>query len=99
LGVSVRGLTTEDRTRFQLAANEAGVLVTAVDPSSDLADKGVRPGDVILQAGGHAVRTSAELDTAAAAARHAGRPLLLQITGRAGRRFIATDVTPPQSGQ
>jgi serine protease Do len=95
LGVSVRALSAEDRARFELTANENGVLITAVDPSSDLADKGVRPGDVILQAGGRAVRTSAELDTAAQAAQRAGRPLLLQITGRAGRRFIATEVAAP----
>jgi serine protease Do len=92
LGVSVRPLNQADRARLELAANENGLVITSVDPSSDAADKGVQAGDVILQAGGRAVRTSAELDTAAQAARRANRPLLLQVEGRGGRRFIATDV-------
>ena len=92
LGVAVRPLTAEDRTRYELAASENGVFITSVDPGSDLAEKGVRPGDIILQAGGRPIHTSAELTTAAEAARRANRPLLLQITGRAGRRFIATEV-------
>ncbi|MDX2274639.1 MAG: Do family serine endopeptidase [Hyphomonadaceae bacterium] len=91
LGVSVRPATAEDRERLELGANESGLVVTGVDPNSDLAQKGVRPGDVILQAGGRAVRTQAELDAAAEAARRANRPLLLQVDGRTGRRFIATE--------
>jgi serine protease Do len=94
LGVSVRPLTAEDRTRYELAANEAGMVVTNVDPASDVADKGVRPGDIILQAGGRGVRTVQELNTAADAARRAGRPLLLQVDGRGGRRFLAAQIGP-----
>ena len=94
LGVSVRPMTAEDRTRYELAANEAGVVVTNVDPASDVAAKGVRPGDIILQAGGRGVRTVQELNVAADAARRAGRPLLLQIDGRGGRRFLAAQVGP-----
>jgi serine protease Do len=92
LGLSVRPLTSADRTRLELAANEAGLMITSVDPTSDVAEKGVRAGDVILQAGGRGVRTAQELSAAAEAAHRAGRPLLMQITGRAGRRFIAADV-------
>lgn len=91
LGVAVRPMSADDRQRLELGANENGLVVTAVNPTSDLAEKGLRPGDVILQAGGRAVRTSEELNTAAEAARRAGRPLLLQVEGRAGRRFIATE--------
>jgi serine protease Do len=92
LGVTVRPMTQEDRARYQLQANETGLVVTAVDPASDAAEKGVRAGDVILQAGGRSVRTARELTAATDAARRAGRPLLLQVDGRAGRRFIAADV-------
>jgi serine protease Do len=92
LGLSVRPMTPADRARYELAANESGLVVTAVDPNSDVAQKGMQAGDVILQAGGRAVDTAQELDAAAQAARRAGRPLLLQVDGRAGRRFIAADV-------
>ena len=93
LGVSVRPASAEDRTRYELGANEAGLVVTAVEPDSDAASKGIRVGDIILQAGGRSVRTAAELTTAVDAARRASRPLLLQVDGRAGRRFIAAEVS------
>ncbi|PZO50077.1 MAG: hypothetical protein DCF16_13720 [Alphaproteobacteria bacterium] len=93
LGLSVRPLSQADRTRFELGANAGGLLITSVDASSDAATKFIQAGDVILQAGGRAVRTPQELATAADAARTAGRPLLLQIDGRGGRRFVAVDVS------
>ena len=92
LGVSVRPLTADDRSRYELRANESGVVITSVEPSSDAAQKGIRPGDVILQAGGRQIRTVAELTAAVDAARRANRPLLLQVNNRAGRGFVAVDV-------
>ncbi len=92
LGVTARAITPEDRTRFQLQANEPGLVITALSDNSDLVDKGVQVGDLILQAGGHAVRTPQELAAAANTARQAHRPLLLQVEGRGGRRFVAADV-------
>lgn len=92
LGVSVRPLTSEDRTRLSLRANENGLVITSVEPTSDAAQKGIRAGDVIMQAGGRAIRTSAELTAAVEAARRANRPLLLQVSNRAGRGFVAVDV-------
>ncbi|HVY83853.1 MAG TPA: Do family serine endopeptidase [Caulobacterales bacterium] len=93
LGASVRALSADDRARLNIAANEGGLLITDVDSNSDLAEKGVGPGDVILQAGGRAVRTSQDLASAADAAHRAGRPLLLQVQGRSGQRgYIAVNV-------
>lgn len=92
LGLSVRPVTAEDRTRLELAAGESGLVITALDPASDAAEKAIQVGDVILQAGGRMIRTPQELTTAADAARRAGRPLLLQIDGRLGRRFVAVEV-------
>jgi serine protease Do len=92
LGVTVRPISPEDRTRYQLGANDQGLVITALTDNSDLVDKGVQVGDLILQAGGHAVRTPQELTAAANAARAAHRPLLLQVEGRGGRRFVAADV-------
>jgi serine protease Do len=92
LGVTVRPITPAERTQFQLNANESGVVITAMSQSSGLLDKGVTVGDVILQAGGRTVRTAQELTAAAEQARRAGRPLLMQVYGRGGRRFVAADV-------
>ena len=92
LGLSVRPLTSEDRTRLSLRANDNGLVITSVEPTSDAAEKGIRAGDVIMQAGGRQIRTAAELTAAVDAARRANRPLLLQVSNRAGRGFVAVDV-------
>jgi len=93
LGVSVRPMTSEDRARYDLEANEFGLVVTAVEPSSDAAQKGIRVGDIILQADQRNVRTVQDLSNAIAAARRGDRPVLLQVDGRNGRRFVAADLS------
>jgi len=92
LGLSVRPMTAEDRTRAGLAANETGLVITAVEPTSDAAQKGIGVGDIIMQADQRSIRTVQELSNAAAAAARANRPLLLQVGNRAGRGFVAVDV-------
>lgn len=91
LGVTVRPLNAEDRTRLSLTANQAGLIITAITPQSDASEK-LLVGEVILQADGRAVRTAQELEAATSAAQRATRPVLLQVEGRAGRRFVAVDV-------
>jgi serine protease Do len=72
-----------------MTAGEGGLMITDVDPSSDLAEKGLRPGDVILQAGGHAIHTVAEFTAAANDATRAHRPLLMQVDSQGRRIYIA----------
>jgi serine protease Do len=42
-------------------AGEEGVVITEVDPSSDAADKGLKPGDVILQVAGVTVSDASDV--------------------------------------
>ncbi len=88
-GLSVRPASAQERTRLGLNGNDGGFIITDVDPSSDLAEKGVRPGDVILQAGGHAVRSVADFTSAAQTAQRAHSPLLMQIDTQGLRRYVA----------
>ena len=48
------GLSLAPAAKFP-GAGEEGVAITEVDPSSDAADKGLKPGDVILQVAGMTV--------------------------------------------
>ena len=56
------GLSLAPAAKFPGAGDE-GVVITEVDPSSDAADKGLKPGDVILQVAG--VNVSEPSDVAA----------------------------------
>jgi serine protease Do len=93
LGVSVRLLTDADRARYELEVGETGLVITAMAPTSALAEKLVQPGDIILQAGGQPVRSVEQLSQAITAANAASRPLLLQVESRGGqRRYLAVEV-------
>ena len=48
------GLSLAPAAKFP-GAGEEGVAITEVDPKSDAADKGLKPGDVILQVAGMTV--------------------------------------------
>ncbi|HVY04229.1 MAG TPA: PDZ domain-containing protein, partial [Caulobacterales bacterium] len=91
LGVNVRPVNAIERQRLDLSGN-GGLYITHVDPNASLGRKGVRAGDVILEADGHTVRTAADLNTAVSAAGKANRPVRLLIQGREGARYVAADV-------
>ena len=88
-GMSLEPL--DDATRERLDLDDArGVLVAAVRPGSEAASKGVRAGDVILEAGGDDVLSAADVRAAAAAARERGRSaLLVLVATQGGSRYLA----------
>jgi serine protease Do len=54
------GLSLAPATKFPGAGDE-GVVITEVDPASDAADKGLKPGDVILEVAGIAVSNPSDV--------------------------------------
>ncbi len=62
-----------------------GVVVNAVDPNADAAQKGLRRGDIILSANNAAVTTPADLEAAVRSAKSAGRNTLLLRVQRRGQ--------------
>jgi serine protease Do len=70
-----------------------GVRVAGVDASSDAATKGLRRGDLILQAGGKQVASAADVKAAVAEAKKAGRHQVLLFIDRNGQHaFIPVDI-------
>ena len=49
LGLTLTALTPEIRQRYSIPSSVTGVLVTAVDGKSSAAEKGIRPGDIIVE--------------------------------------------------
>jgi len=94
LGLSLQTLTPQIGRAIGLPDNSRGVIVTAVDPSSDAAEKGVRRGDLIVSVNRQAVATPQALLAAVAAARSAGRTsvLILFKRGRAPEAFVGIDI-------
>ena len=61
------------------------VVVESIDQTSDAGQKGLRRGDVIVQAGGRPVASAADVAAAVDGAKKAGRTGVLVGVFRAGR--------------
>jgi len=71
-------------------SDEAGVVVTAVDPNGVAADHGFQVGDVILDVGGKSVSNPADVRKQLAEARKSGKhALLFRVKSGEGTRFVA----------
>ncbi len=57
LGLSLGMLDAPTRAKFKIGSQVQGVAVTAVEGGSPAAEKNLRPGDVIVEVGGAAVKT------------------------------------------
>jgi serine protease Do len=96
LGLSLQPLTGQIAQALSLPPGAHGVVVTAVDPSSDAADKGLKRGDVIISANRVPVTTPAQVSSIVAQARAAGRTsvLLLVKRGNSPEAFFGINIIP-----
>lgn len=89
LGLSVQALTPQISRQLGLSAEVRGLVVGAVDISSDAAQEGIQRGDVILAANQRPVTTPAELAAAVKASVAANRPVLLLVQrGNGAARYV-----------
>lgn len=83
LGISAIPLTPTITRQLGLAADTRGIVITAVDASTDAGSKGLRRGDVIITANNRPVASQADLDAAAKQVASQGRnAILLQVLRR-----------------
>ena len=94
LGLSLQPVTPQIAQALNLPAGIRGVVITAVSPSSDAAEKGLQRGDVILSVNRQAVTAPAQVIAAVEAARRSGRNsvLLLVKRGNAPEAFVGLDI-------
>jgi serine protease Do len=86
------GLTLAPAGKVAGAGSE-GVVVTGVDPDGRAADHGVKTGDVILDIGGKAVSTPAEVRKALADARsNAKRTVVMRVKSGEATQFVTIPI-------
>jgi serine protease Do len=89
-GLTVSSLTPQLRERFGVEDESKGIVVTEVKPDSPAAEKGMRPGDLIIEADHKPVRSPADLAKMIEDGRKAGaKSLLLRVENPQQLRYIA----------
>ncbi|MEN9011291.1 MAG: PDZ domain-containing protein, partial [Yoonia sp.] len=84
LGMTLSAITPELTEQFSLSDDAVGIVITAIDPDSDAATKGLVAGDLIVEAGRQPIATVAEFSEQIAVAKDAGRKSLLLLLRRGG---------------
>jgi serine protease Do len=82
MGMRLAELDERAREAFDIEEETQGVLITAVQPDSWAARKGLRRGDVIVQAGQAPVSSPAEVAAAVESARQEDRKAVLVLISR-----------------
>ena len=77
LGVAVVELTPQIARQIGVGSAVEGVVISAVDPSSDAAAKGFRRGDIILSINNRPTKSPSDVDTIVAEAKAANREAVL----------------------
>jgi serine protease Do len=89
LGLTLRGLTDQDRARIGVPSDVNGALVVAVEPDSAAADKGLEPGDLITRVNQKPVTSASGAVAALKAAKKDKSNALLLVRRGDSQRFVA----------
>ncbi len=90
LGLRLSPMTAKVKNKYSLDKDAKGVVVTKVDKNGPAAEKGIRPGDVIVEISQTEVAQPADIAKKVAEAKKAGRKsVLLLLEGQGGLRFVA----------
>ncbi|MFT4961074.1 MAG: serine protease Do [Paracoccaceae bacterium] len=93
LGLTLRVLTDDVRGEIAVPDGMDGLVVIAVDETSEAFEKGLRAGDLITEAGQQKVVTLEALQDRITQAKDAGRKSLLLLVRRGGEpRFVALNL-------
>jgi len=99
-GLTVATLTPPLRERFGLSEESNGVVVTEIKGDSAAAEKGLRPGDLIIEADHKPLRAPQDLIRAVEDGRRANqRSLLLRVENPQQLRYIALPIGDGKSAK
>jgi serine protease Do len=90
LGLTLSNITSDLKEKFSLSDDAKGVIVVAVGKDSPAAEKGLKPGDVIMEAAQEEIKSTDEVTGKIDDAKRAGRKSILLLVERQGDlRFVA----------
>ena len=90
LGLTLMPINPAIRRQYELGDKVTGVVVTAIDPESEAAGKGLQPGDVITRVNGRLVRMPSDIARSVDEAKRQGREsILLLVASEDGEHFVA----------
>ena len=90
LGLALAPITEASRQRFELPGDVDGALVVEIESGGAAAREGIRPGDVIVQAGGRAVSSPADVARVVRESNAAAEDRLLLLVNRQGDQHFVT---------
>ena len=93
LGMSLATLTPELRERYEIDEKTKGVVITKVDEGSPAAERGLRPGEVIVEVNQEPVSSPQQVVDKVKEAKSQGRRGVLVMVDRQGeQRFVGLSV-------
>ena len=94
LGLTVSSLTPELRQQFELAETADGVMVVRVDGGGGAAEKGIQPGDLIVEVGQEQVSSPSDIINKVGKERAQNKATVLLLLDRQGDlRFVAVRIS------
>lgn len=100
LGMALSALTPENREQFGIKSDTRGVLVIDVAPNSVAARKGIRPGDVIVEAAQTPVSTPEEVaEKVQEVKKSSGKSLLILLNRDDSLAYEALKLESPKKPQ
>jgi len=94
-GMTLQPLTEEVRQRFDVPKDTQGVLVIDVKPKTSAAEKGIRPGDIIMEISQEEVKTPQQVVDLLKKAEKGNRKSVLLLINRDGEsRYISIKIAP-----
>ncbi len=89
LGLKLAPIDQEARDKYQLGADQKGVVITDVAPSGPASERGLKPGDVIVEVQQQSVNSPSDVKGRLDSVRKQNRKsVLMLIQGQDGRRWV-----------
>jgi serine protease Do len=100
LGLKLAPISQDTKDKYSLGADQKGVVITDVAPNTPAAERGLKPGDVIVEVQQAEVNAPSDIQKQVDAARKADRKNVLMLIQREGGvQYVPLSVTKTPEGK